>query len=225
VQPSCEAIVDVAFILDSSGSLRREYQKEKNFLKTLAAMFGISSNGSRAGVVTFSFIAQHSIKLNSFNDLDSFNKAVDDIPLMGSTTRIDRALRLTQRQMFTVENGGRVGVTKLIILLTDGSQTPGGDAEDPDVIADELRNDGFVIIGIGIGSEVNQTELSHISGSKANTYSAATFDSLKDNDFIHKIKNSSCEIGNSIVINYKSVYTNNISTYMYGHLRFHRFIY
>ncbi|XP_047125173.1 collagen alpha-6(VI) chain isoform X3 [Hydra vulgaris] len=194
VQPSCEAIVDVAFILDSSGSLKTEYQKEKNFLKTLAAMFGISPNGSRVGVITFSFHAQLSIKLNSFSDLSSFNAAVDNIPLMGLTTRIDRALRLAQNEMFTLENGGRIGVTKLIILLTDGSQTSGGDAEDPDMIADELRKEGFVIIGVGIGSQVNQTELIHISGSQANAYSAATFDTLKDNDFIHKIKNSSCEI-------------------------------
>ncbi|XP_065653360.1 collagen alpha-6(VI) chain-like isoform X2 [Hydra vulgaris] len=193
-QPSCEAIVDVAFILDSSGSLKTEYQKEKNFLKTLAAMFGISPNGSRVGVITFSFYAQLSIKLNSFSDLSSFNAAVDSIPLMGLTTRIDRALRLAQNQMFTLENGGRIGVTKLIILLTDGSQTSGGDAEDPDMIADELRKENFVIIGVGIGSQVNQTELIHISGGQANAYSAATFDTLKDNDFIHKIKNSSCEI-------------------------------
>lgn len=195
VQPSCEAVVDVAFILDSSHSLEAQYQKEKNFLKKLAAVFGVSSNGSRVGVITFSYRAELSIKLNSFTDLSSFNKAVDKIPLMNFTTRIDRALRLAQKDMFRFENGGRVGVSKLIILLTDGSQTPGGDAEDPDMIADELRNAGIVILGVGIGSAVNETELNHITGGKSNTYTAATFDSLTNNDFMHKIKNGSCESG------------------------------
>ena len=92
-EPKCKAKVDVAFILDSSGSLRNNYQDEKNFLKNLAGAFGVSSNGSRAGVVTFSYYAEHSIKLNDFNNVESFNRAVDSIPLMGSTTRIDRALR------------------------------------------------------------------------------------------------------------------------------------
>ncbi|XP_065653362.1 uncharacterized protein LOC136080515 isoform X2 [Hydra vulgaris] len=212
VQPRCEAVVDVAFILDSSHSLEASYQKEKNFLKKLAAVFGISSNGSRVGVITFSYRAELSVKLNSFTDLSSFNEAVDKIPLMNFTTRIDRALRLAQKDMFTSANGGRVGVSKLIILLTDGSQTPGGDAEDPERIADELRDDGVVILGVGIGSAVNETELSHITGGKKNAYTAATFDSLTDNEFIHKIKNGSCEIVSSVLQSTPTIATTQASS-------------
>ena len=54
VEPSCQTKVDVGFILDSSGSLKNDYDTEKNFLKALAASFGVSSDGARAGVVTFS---------------------------------------------------------------------------------------------------------------------------------------------------------------------------
>ena len=194
-QPSCQAVVDVGFILDSSGSLRREYHKEKNFLKTLAAVFGITENGSRAGVITFSYHAVHSIKLHNFTDLNSFSKAVDDIPLMGSTTRIDRALRLAQKEMFSSRNGGRLGVAKLLILLTDGSQTPDADAEEPGKIGEELRKMGVSIISIGIGEGVNETELAHIAGGENSTYSASTFDKLKDSAFLHDIKSSSCQIG------------------------------
>ena len=80
--------------LTSSGSLRKDYGKEKNFLKVLTATFGISPSGSRAGVITFSYYTEHSIKLKDHTDLLGFNKAVDKIPVMGSTTRIDKALRL-----------------------------------------------------------------------------------------------------------------------------------
>ena len=45
----------------------------------------------------FSYFAKHSIKMNAHEDVDAFGHAVDAIPLMGSTTRIDRALRLAQR--------------------------------------------------------------------------------------------------------------------------------
>ena len=138
-------MVDVGFILDSSGSLRRDYSKEKDFLKALAATFGVSSNGSRAGVVTFSYYTEHSIKLNDHTDLASFNAAVDSIPLMGSTTRIDKALRLTQKELFSIPNGGRPGVTKVLIVLTDGSQTKDAGAEDPGDVADEIRKSGINI--------------------------------------------------------------------------------
>ena len=70
---NCEALVDVGFILDSSGSLRNDYVKQKYFLKTLAAMFGVSSVGSRVGVVTFSYVSELSIKLSDYSNISSFN--------------------------------------------------------------------------------------------------------------------------------------------------------
>ena len=50
--------------------------------------------------------------------MNTFNKAVDDIVFMASTTRIDTALRLAQKELFSPKNGGRPGVPKILILLT-----------------------------------------------------------------------------------------------------------
>ena len=195
VKASCDAVVDVGFILDSSGSLRSEYGKEKNFLKALATSFGVSANGSRAGVITFSYYTEHSIKLSDHTDVASFNAAVDKIALMGSTTRIDKALRLTQKEMFSLKNGGRPGVPKVLILMTDGSQTPDAGAEDPGDIADELRREGVNLLVVGIGQGINATELAHMAGSPGNVYSAASFDELIEGDFIEKIQSGGCLVG------------------------------
>ena len=81
-----------------------------------------------------------------------FHQAVDKIPLMGYTTRIDRALRQAQKEFFTAANGGRKNVPKIIILLTDGTQSQDDDAEDPAKIAAELRGSGISTIVVGIGS-------------------------------------------------------------------------
>ena len=56
--------------------------------------------------------------LHDHTDLESFNAKVDAIPLMGSITRIDRALRLAQEDFFSPKNGGRPDVSKIIFLLT-----------------------------------------------------------------------------------------------------------
>ena len=48
----CDLQVDLGFVLDSSGSLRNEYDKEKDFLKQMAAAFDISPHGTRAGIWT-----------------------------------------------------------------------------------------------------------------------------------------------------------------------------
>ena len=99
---TCRVKIDVGFVLDSSGSLRSEYGKEKDFLKAVAATFGVTSDGARAGVITFSNFASYSVKLNEFNDIGSFSDAVDKIPLMGSLTRIDKALRKVRDRLQTI---------------------------------------------------------------------------------------------------------------------------
>ena len=188
--------MDVGFILDSSGSLRNDYDKEKVFLKALAASFGVSDDGARAGVVTFSYNSEHSIKLNDHSSFSTFNDAVDKIPLMGSTTRIDKALRLSQRELFTLPNGGRPGIPKILILLTDGSQTQDAGAEDPSMIANELRSKGIKLLVIGIGAGVDQAELLKLGGNqKDNVFTASTFEDLIGAPFIDAVTNSTCNAG------------------------------
>ena len=175
--------------------MKDDYQKEKDFLKALAGTFGVSENGSRASVITFSHNSEHSIMFKDHTDLASFNTAVDDIPLMGFTTRIDRALRLTQSEMFTTASGARTNTPKILILLTDGSQTQGDDAEDPGDIAEELRQAGINVIVIGIGAGTDFKELAHMAGGADNTFSATSFDELVGGDFIKKLKEKTCEVG------------------------------
>ena len=195
--PSCKAKVDVGFILDSSGSLRNDYQNEKDFLKALAGAFGVSDDGSRASVLTFSRKSELTIKFKDHFDQLKFNTAVDAIPLMGSVTRIDLALRLAQREMYLVENGARPNLPKILILLTDGSQTQQSGAEVPGDVADELRRSGISIIVVGIGSGTNQAELNHMAGGADNAFSAASFHELIGGEFIKKLTEKSCEIGMS----------------------------
>ena len=187
--------MDVGFVLDSSGSLKNDYDKEKDFLKALAATFGVSDDGARAGVVTFSYYTEHSIKLNDHTKLSTFNDAVDKIALMGSTTRIDKALRQVQKDMFTIANGARPGVNKVLILLTDGTQTKDAGAEDPADVAKELRDKGIRVISIGIGKGVNPTELARIAGDQSNVFSAPSFDELVSGQFLDKVNKVGCEEG------------------------------
>ena len=198
VGPVCKNLVDVGFVVDSSGSLRREYHKEKEFVKRLAESLDISSNGSRAGIITFSWHAAHSVKLNEHQDVRTFKNAVDSLPMFGRTTRIDKALKMARDEMFNKGNGGRDGIPKLLILLTDGSQTKDADAVDPALIADQIRNSGVILIVIGIGKEVNEQELLSMAGKASNVYQASNFDELMSSKFIDGVSRSSCEQGKSI---------------------------
>ena len=175
--------------------MRREYYKEKNFLKKLAETFGITEQGSRAGVITFSHKAIHSIKLKDFKTFKTFNRAVDAIPLMGYTTRIDSALRMALDELYLAENGGRENLPKILFLLTDGFQTKDVGAENSTVLGNVLRDRGVVVLSVGIGPRTNYEELKAIAGGERNAFMARTFDSLLGIDFVKTLAERACEAG------------------------------
>ena len=186
----CENVANIGFIMDSSGSLRRDYGKEKEFVKELAQSFEISAAGSRAGVVTFSYNAEVSIRMDQFKKLADFKKAVDSIPLMGYTTRIDKALRLAKEKLMI---GARKDAPKLVFLLTDGSQTKDSDAVDPAVLAKELRGDGIKLIVIGVGKGTKLDELERIAGASSNVYLAKDFNELMSSVFVQNVAKAGCK--------------------------------
>lgn len=189
----CKHDVDLGFILDSSGSLAHEYDKEKHFLAEMAKIFQIGENQTRVGVVTFSDHAEHSIKLNDHHDAHSFEKAVEAIPLMGHTTHLDKALRMTKNQMFTMENGGRETVQQVVVVLTDGAQTRYKGYTDPHTISNEMRRHGMIIIAIGIGHHVDWKELDEIAGGPGKGLNVSSFSDLISPENLFTLNRQTCE--------------------------------
>ena len=195
VEP-CINAAEIGFIVDSSGSLRRDYNKEKEFVKILADSIGIEEGGSRAGIVTFSYDAELSVKLSDFRTTAQFKEIVDKLPFMGYTTRIDKALTLAKDQLFQQStSAGRV-LPKIIFLLTDGRQTRDQDAVDPATIASEIRmHFGAKTFVIGIGRRVDPSELNQIAGDSSNVFLAKGFKQLNSASFINKVADMFCRSG------------------------------
>ena len=181
----CKSVADIAFILDSSGSVGKKYKQEKNLIKSLIKAFELAKGGTHAGVVTFSRYATLSIKLNQYFTLSSFDKAVDDIPLMRGGTRIDRALKLASNELLKPGNGARKNVPKIVILLTDGLSRG-----KPVPIAEKMRKDGITIIAVGITQFINKKQLTQISGGKF--YHAKDLAVLKSKSFVGKLAKTVC---------------------------------
>ena len=79
-----------------------------------------------------------------YKDLDGFKTAVDNLVKIDSITRIDKALRLAHREMFSPSSGGRPHARKLLVLLTDGAQSVG--FQNPVNIATEMRRFDFPFV-------------------------------------------------------------------------------
>ena len=158
--PRCENPVDVAFLMDASGSIgEANYKLEKNFVKEVVYAFGVSEAGSHAGIITYSDDAELNINFEKYKSLDSFNQAVDSLPYSKGRTRIDKALDLASNQLFTVQEGMRPNVPKIAIVMTDGKQTAASDAVALEKAVAPLHALGVQVFAIGIGTEVDQNEL------------------------------------------------------------------
>lgn len=154
---SCSAIVDVAFIIDSSGSIsRRNYGKIKAFVKGIAGRLGISTNGSRAGIILYSTKASVKAYFNDSRTIEEFKRKVDELPHERGLTYINKALELASSELFS---RARKDVPKVAMLLTDGEQSKPESTLNLRDASAPLRQQGVRVIAFGIGKRINVREL------------------------------------------------------------------
>ena len=188
----CSPNVDVAFLIDSSGSISgRNYRKVKTFVTNLAENFNISPRGSRAAAVLYSTGASTEIKFTDFTSSESFGSAVQQLQHQRGITRIDLALQRAYYDLFSPRADSRYDVPKIAFLLTDGEQTPSPGAMPLDRAARFLKNEGVRLVTIGIGKNVKVEELKSIASSDKDVVLADTFDGLLDE--VEPLFKSACE--------------------------------
>ena len=175
------------------------FGESKVLLRNLAATFVVGHNAARIGVVSFSYFSKLNIKLKDYSSIESFSKAVNNVSLMGYTTRLDRALRFTREELFSIVNGARTGVPRLIIVIIGSSQTRDGVAEDPKKIAEELKSEGISIVVIAIGDEVEQSEIEYIFGASKLYLVPSIYRLFLENSKLQSIKKEMCAKGNNNV--------------------------
>ena len=144
-QRKCPTVVDLGFLIDVSGSVKRQFSKMLDLIKRIVDDFGISQSGTHAGAVVFSDFARVVIKFNDYFDVSSFKKALDVLPTPRGGTRIDIALQLAHRDLFSMKAKARDGVPKVLIMLTDGVQTPSLYSLAPEIAVKPLHDIGVQV--------------------------------------------------------------------------------
>ena len=171
--------MDVAFLIDSSGSISfRNFRKLKNFVVELASKFDISPGGSRAAVVVYSTRATTRIRFTDYSTYGSFANAVQSLRHERGYTRIDLALQRAYFDVFSRRGKPRFLVPKIAFVLTDGEQTKAPKQKSLDEVSDLLKKRGVRIISIGIGKRVNKNQLTVIASSEKDVVIAESFDGL-----------------------------------------------
>ena len=117
----CKAVLDVAFLLDSSGSIgRRNWKLVLDFVKDAVKAFGFSPSGSHFASISYSSYAVVDFRFNTLTgdklNAVELNKIVDRIKHQRGYTYIDRALLLADKEIFSERGGMRQAVRKVLLL-------------------------------------------------------------------------------------------------------------
>ena len=156
------------------------YEKEKELVKHIAEQMQVAPNKSRASVILFSTSAALYKPFNRFESLSEFEMHIDDLPMVGGGTHLDKAIELATSDMFTTKNGMRDNlVPKLLFILTDGAQAAGSLSKPLQEIVSSLHNRNIRVIVIGAG-EADEQQLSALVQSSADLLMVKRFEDATD---------------------------------------------
>ena len=110
----CKAVVDIAFIIDSSGSIsRRNWERVKRFVKATTSKLDVSTSGARIAAIAYSTNPEVVMRFNDYRDTDDVNRGFDGMKHQRGFTYTDKALQLAERDVFQTSYGMRINVPKV----------------------------------------------------------------------------------------------------------------
>lgn len=119
----CKAKVDIAILLDGSGSIDFQspgnFDKCKKFLKNFVKAFNIAKDGTHVGLVVFSNNADIIFNFEKYLDANSMMDAIDKVSYPAEGTYTGKALDQVRTGLFEVS--ARQGVRDVLIIMTDGA--------------------------------------------------------------------------------------------------------
>lgn len=188
---ACTSDLDVAFIIDGSGSIRDANPADGsydnwNLLLTFVANvvdnLPVSASGTHVAAVVFSDKGEMLFPFSRYTDHGAVRRAILNTAYPGGNTNTSGGLWVARSQVFTGRNGDRPNVPNVAIVLTDGKSTFDHQRTIP--YAEDLRRDGVEMITIGITNSVDEDELKGMSSlpqqQHRNYFTSASFQELED---------------------------------------------
>jgi uncharacterized protein YegL len=153
-----ESAVDIAVILDGSQSLsEQDFEKLKDFTKSVVDKYGVSKSGPHIAVVEFSKEPAIAIRLDDHFEAASLKRAIDNIKPSGNLqVRTDEALTVVVNEVFSLKSGGRPSAPKIVILVTDDESTGDRSLEE---VNKEAERQGARVLVVTIGPNVDRNDL------------------------------------------------------------------
>ncbi|XP_076806133.1 collagen alpha-4(VI) chain-like isoform X1 [Clavelina lepadiformis] len=173
----CENLeMDLQFVLDGSTSINEDnFHKVKEWVKSLVSTFDIGPYKNLAGVNQYSSTPNTEFNLGEYDNQEEVLGAVEEIKYKTGGTNIGHAMNFTRRVSLTEPAGARPGVTKIVMVLTDGDSND-SIAEAADAMH-QMKDVTTYAIGV---AEALQNELEIIASKPVDkhVYKVDSFDAI-----------------------------------------------
>ncbi|XP_060583327.1 collagen alpha-1(XII) chain-like [Ruditapes philippinarum] len=180
---------DIVFVLDSSGSVGEDnFKIIKTFVKSVVQNLNVGPDNAKVGVITFSRYPVIRLRLDDYTDKDALLKAIDSVPYIPGITETHSALYLLKDEGF---KGSRPNVPNIGVVITDGKSFHTNLTASS---ASELKSQGVVMFGIGVGGDVNILELQSIASPvySEHVFTVSSFSSLSG--IVSALSSKTCEV-------------------------------
>lgn len=167
IPPECrEKVMDVFFLLDSSTSIYiNDYREQHQFVRDVINSLDISDRFTRVGALTFSDdFTRPVLRLTASRSQDEVLRSVTeiDLPYRTGVTNTHTAIRYVREF-----SEFRQGVTKVMVVITDGgSRQQGSTARE----AELAREQGFYMYVVGVGQYRDEREWRAIASTPSDRF-------------------------------------------------------
>ncbi|XP_033750922.1 uncharacterized protein LOC117335108 [Pecten maximus] len=158
---------DVFFALDSSNSIWPEdFRKQIEFVTDLVDTFDFRNNKTRVGIIIYSTDIYTKVSLQSGWTKEQIKRQLNNTEYVSGLTNTSDAIRFIRSYGFTEANA-REDAIKIAIILTDGISRDPLATKRESILS---REDGIKLFAIGIGTDVDETELKRIANDPDDKY-------------------------------------------------------
>ncbi|KAL3889638.1 hypothetical protein ACJMK2_001974 [Sinanodonta woodiana] len=169
---------DIVFVVDGSGSERMaNFQKQLAFIQNFTGQFEIGRNKTQVSLVTFSTDVTNEFNLNTYSNKSDVLSAISRVHYPNGETYTHLALDYVRLHSLTPQNGSRNGISKIVIVLTDGKSNEEVLTAQAAALLKQIRD--VTVVAIGIGDGVDPKELAMIASNKNHTFTVPSFDLLQ----------------------------------------------
>ncbi|CAH1254030.1 COL12A1 [Branchiostoma lanceolatum] len=151
----CGSSLDIIYLVDGSGSVgANNFEKVKLFIKKAVSGFVIGPTATQVGVIQYSTRIRQEFSMNSFQTVEGLSGAIDAVEYMQGGTLTGSAIRYASKYGFSVFDGARQGVPKVLVVVTDGISS-----DEVAAPALEAQQKGIFVYAIGVSNyDANQLQ-------------------------------------------------------------------